>query len=264
MRTRPLPTLLLLFLFSCQPFVYSPTDLEATQSNPELNVANLERISEKADGPRNHFKIAVLADTHLWYDELKLAVARINSDTTLDFVVVAGDITKFGYADEYDRFADIFSGITAPSLVGIGNHDVQADGKTLYLRMFGPTDFSFTYRGVKFIFFDDNARGIKCCIPDFTWLEKELAEAGDSLRIFTVSHAPPLSDQLDSAQSLRMAGLFAKYRVMLSIHGHTHSYDYGQPFGDGVPYLVADDIGDRNYVAITLSDTALSVERVFF
>jgi 3',5'-cyclic-AMP phosphodiesterase len=119
-------------------------------------------------------------------------------------------------------------------------------------------DFSFTYRGVKFIFFDDNARGIDCCVPDFAWLESETSAAGDSLGIVTVSHAAPHSDQLDSASSDRMIGLFAKHKVKLSIHGHSHNYGYG------VPYLIADDIGDRNYVTVTLFDTGLAVERIFF
>ncbi len=179
-------------------------------------------------------------------------------------MVLAGDFTKYGYAHEYNWFTDIFSKVIAPSLVGIGNHDLQADGKNLYVHMFGQLNFSFAYRGVKFIFFDDNARGIKCCVPDFDWLEAELAGAGDSLQIFTVSHAPPYTDQLDSAQSLHMVKLFSKYRVKLSIHGHTHSYDYGEPYSDGVPYLVADDIGDRNYVTVTLSAATMLVERIFF
>jgi 3',5'-cyclic-AMP phosphodiesterase len=90
-------------------------------------------------------------------------------------------------------------------------------------------DFSFTYRGVKFIFFDDNARGIDCCVPGFAWLESETSAAGDSLGIVTVSHAAPHSDQLDSASSDRMIGLFAKHKVKLSIHGHSHNYGYESP-----------------------------------
>ena len=256
--------ILLLTVFSCQPFKYSPTDLEYLDSNPEFNVANLTRISAQARGPRKQFKIAVLADTHIWYDELEDFVDRINADTTFDFVVLAGDFTKFGYADEYTLFTDIFTTLKAPGLAGIGNHDLQADGKTVYQRLFGPMDFSFTYRGAKFIFFNDNARGIDCCVPDFAWLENELAGAGDSLAIIAVSHAAPESDQLDSALSQRMIGLFAKYHVKLSIHGHSHNYDFGERYGDGVPYLIVDDIGDRNYAVVTWSDAGLTVERIFF
>ncbi|MDB5103703.1 MAG: hypothetical protein JWP91_1392 [Fibrobacteres bacterium] len=228
------------------------------------NQGNLDRLALDPLRTPRHFKIAVMADSHLWYDELKVAVGRINLDPTIDFVILAGDFTKFGYADEYDRFTDIFNKLAAPHVVGIGNHDLQADGFTLFTRVFGPTDFSFVYRGVEFIFFNDNARGIRCCIPKFDWLETELAAAGDTLKIFTVSHAPPLSDQLDTAKSERMAGLFAKYKVALSIHGHTHAFEYSEKFRDGVPYLVTDAVNKRNYVTVVLDGDVLTVERVFF
>jgi 3',5'-cyclic-AMP phosphodiesterase len=263
-RITGLSAFLLACLFSCQPFKYSPTDFNASNPAPEFNLLNLDRISGQDSVSRPRFRIAVLADTHLWYDELKLAVDRLNRDSSLDFIIVAGDFTKFGYADEYDQFTDIINRANAPVLIGIGNHDLQADGRRLFANTFGPTDFSFVYRGTKFVFFDDNARGIDCCVPDFDWLERELAGAGDSLRIVAVSHAPPASDQLDTAQSLRMAGLFGKYGVELSIHGHTHSYEYRKFYPDGVQYLVADDIGDRNYVVVTLDGDVPSVERIFF
>ncbi|MDB5103700.1 MAG: hypothetical protein JWP91_1389 [Fibrobacteres bacterium] len=255
---------LLVCLFACEPFRFSPTGLEWKHPKTLYNLANLDSLALDSGGTPRHFKIAVMADSHLWYDELKVAVERINADTSIDLVILAGDFTKFGYADEYDRFTDIFNKLKPPHLVGIGNHDLQADGVTVYRNVFGPTDFSFAYRGVKFIFFDDNARGIKCCVPKFDSLEKELAGAGDSLRIIAVSHAPPLSDQLDTAASERMAGLFAKYKVALSIHGHTHAYAYGADYGGGVPYLVADALNKRNYVAVVLADSSLTVERVYF
>jgi 3',5'-cyclic-AMP phosphodiesterase len=209
-------------------------------------------------------RIAILTDTHLWYDELQGAVERLNADSSLDFVIVAGDVTKFGYAEEYRLFADIMGGVHAPVLVGVGNHDLQADGEALYERLFGPTDFAFAWRGYEFVFFDDNARGIEQGVPDWEWLDSAMASAGDSLRVIPVCHAPPYTDQLDSAQSLRLVELYAKNRAVIAIGGHTHSYDFGTPFGDGIPYLTPDDIGDRNYVVITLSDGEVAVERVYF
>jgi predicted phosphodiesterase len=267
-RTTDVIPLAAFLLLSCQPFKYSPTILEAEKHEPELNLAALERIagdSALADASQGKtIRIAVMADTHLWYDELRAAVVRINQDTALDFVVIAGDVTKFAYAEEYRIFANIIKDFKAPVLVGVGNHDVQADGKALFERLFGPTDFSFTFRGTKFVFFDDNARGIPEGIPDWDWVDSVLAGAGDSLKLVTVCHAPPYTDQLDGAQSARMVTMFAKHRVEIALGGHTHSWDYQQPYGDGIPYLVTDDIGDRNYAVVTLSPAGPTVERVYF
>jgi Icc protein len=258
-----LPYAALLALFACQTFDYSPTILEAERREPHLNAVNLERIAALA-GPRLQGKIAILADTHLFYDQLRDGVDEINSDSSIDFVVVAGDVTKYGYAEEYQKFSEIISEIRAPVIVGVGNHDVQADGKALYRRLYGPTDFTFAWRGYDFVFFDDNARGIPDGIPAWGWLDSAMASAGDSLRIIPVCHAPPYTDQLDSAQSERLVKLYAKNRAVIVIGGHTHHYDYGEFYGDGIPYLIADDIGDRNYVLVTLADGKATVERIFF
>jgi Icc protein len=252
-----------LILFACQTFDYSPTLLEAERRDPHLNEANLERIAA-APGPRLHGKIAVMADTHLFYDELRAAVDKLNADSSIDFVVVAGDVTKYGYADEYKIFSDIIAKIRAPVIVGVGNHDVQADGKALYQRLYGPTDFTFAWRGYEFVFFDDNARGIPDGIPDWGWLDTAMSSAGDSLRVIPVCHAPPYTDQLDSSQSQRLVNLYSENKAVIVIGGHTHHYDFGEFFGAGIPYLIADDIGDRNYVLVTLDGGNAVVERVYF
>jgi 3',5'-cyclic AMP phosphodiesterase CpdA len=262
-RISPTFALAPLVFLACQMFDYSPTILEAERQEPHLNAKNLGRIASLT-GTRLHGKIAVMADTHLFYDELRAGVDKINSDGSIDFVVVAGDVTKFGYAEEYRIFSEIIAKIRAPVIVGVGNHDVQADGKALYNRLYGPTDFTFAWRGYEFVFFDDNARGIPDGIPDWVWLDSAMATAGDSLRIIPVCHAPPYTDQLDSSQSERLVKLYAKNKSVIVIGGHTHSYDYGEFYGDGIPYLVADDIGDRNYVLVTLDGGKATVERVYF
>jgi 3',5'-cyclic AMP phosphodiesterase CpdA len=253
-----------LAVFACQPFDYSPTVLEAEKREPHLNQANLDRLAGSPEGTRLRGKIAVLSDTHLYYDELKDAVARLNADSGIDFAIVTGDVTQFGYAEEYERFSDILSRLRAPVIVAIGNHDLQAAGKSLYLRLYGPTNFTFAWRGYAFVFFDDNARGIPDGIPDWAWLDSAMATAGDSLRVIPVCHAPPYTDQLDSTQSERLVRLYAAHESVIALGGHTHHYDFGEFYGDGVPYLVADDIGDRNYVLLTLDGGKASVERVFF
>lgn len=249
---------------ACQPFGYSPTVLDAEKRELHLNQANLDRIAAAPAGTRLRGRIAVLSDTHLFYDELRDAVAKLNADSAIDFVIVTGDVTQFGYAEEYETFSGILSRLRVPSIVAIGNHDLQAAGKSIFLRLYGPTDFAFSWRGYAFVFFDDNARGIPDGIPDWAWLDSAMGAAGDSLRVIPVCHAPPYTDQLDSAQSAKLVGLFVAHRAVIALGGHTHHYDYGEPYGDGIPYLVADDIGDRNYAVVTLDEGKAAVERVFF
>lgn len=244
----------------CTPFEYSPTSL---RNGPRgLNAAALERLGR--GGPGDRIRFAVISDTHAWYDELGDAVAKINADTSLDFAVCLGDVTQFGYAREWEWFDGKFSRLRRPGLLAIGNHDLQADGAAIFARMYGPTDFAFTYRKTRFIVFNDNARGIERGVPDFDWLERELAGAGDSLALCAIAHAPPYSTQMGPEASARMTGLFARYRVRLSVHGHNHNHSYGNPHGGEVPYLLAEPIRDRAYTIVELSGAGASIERVGF
>lgn len=251
-------------LNSCGPFEYSPHAVPPRESGPGLNFAQLDRIGKISPEPGRAFRFAVMADPHLAYDDLKDAIDHVNADSSLDFTLIAGDVTYFGFLREFEWFAEILARFASPYLVVVGNHDLQANGASIFKRMFGTMDFSFVHKGVKFIFFDDNAREYPCCVPDLPWLEAEIAGAGDSLMVFTVSHSPPSGDQLDSAMGARLAGTLASNGVKLSIHGHQHNYHYREFFGDGVMYLVADNIADRNYVVVTVENGAWSVERRFF
>jgi len=94
MRVRVPYDLVALFFLACQTFDNSPTVLEAERQEPHLNEKNLERIAALA-GTRLQGKIAVMADTHLFYNQLRAGFDKINSDSSIDFVVVAGDVTKY-------------------------------------------------------------------------------------------------------------------------------------------------------------------------
>lgn len=250
-------------LCACGLFEYSPFTVPAAGDESGLTAIHLERIARTDGAGQKSFEFAVLADVQGSYDQLSAAVERINSDTSIDFVVVAGDLTQLGYRKEYRWCTGILAGLVPPYLMVIGNHDIQSNGMEIYRRMFGPLDFSFHYRGVKFVFYNDNAREFPCCVPDFTWLERELGEGGDSLRKIAVSHCPPFGDQLNKASSKTLTEIYSRNWVVLSIHGHLHRAVSPGISGHHVSYLVVDNAGDWNYSKVAVTETGFSVERVF-
>jgi Icc protein len=191
-------------------------------------------------------------------------VARLNADSTLDFVILAGDFTQYGLLKEYGWFRGIMDRLAVPYVTVIGNHDAQANGEAVYRSVFGPLDYAFTYGGVRFVCANTNAWEFSARVPDWTFLEAELASAGDSLRLFTVSHVPPFGDQMAGSGGEKWAALMARHRVELSIHGHQHNHRFEETYGDGVRYLVADNVGDRSYALVTVADTEITAERVEF
>jgi 3',5'-cyclic-AMP phosphodiesterase len=253
---------LLCLVSSCRLFEYSPYALPEGEGKDARTMANLRRIA-----PPNRtggFSFAVIADTHTAYDQLLEAVRHINADTSIRFTIAAGDLTQYGLFQEYRWFKDLMSLLSQPYLTVLGNHDALANGAGIYRKLFGPLDYTFRYGGVKFICLNDNAWEFPRAVPDFAWLEEQLSGTDGSERVVVVSHIPPFGDQFNPWSQKTFAGMLARHRVALSIHGHQHNYHFGAYYGDGVTYLVADDIEDRNYVKVTFTAAGFTSERIFY
>ena len=143
-------------LAACSLFEFSPYEVPARGENPAgeapsrtaAHVGRLEALAKRAGTP---FRFAVLADSHSDYDDLADAVASLNADSTLDFVILAGDFTQYGLLKEYEWFRVIMDRLSIPYVTVIGNHDAQANGEAVYRSVFGPLDYAFTFGGVRFV-----------------------------------------------------------------------------------------------------------------
>lgn len=256
-------------LLSCGPFEYTPyaTGPGAAayrNDGPASTAHHLARLAEADTAAAGGFSLALLADSHSAYDALEDAVASVNGDSSIRFTILAGDFTQYGLLREYEWFRDLVADLRRPWITVIGNHDARANGAAIYRGMFGPLDYAFTYGGVRFVCANTNAWDFSAGVPDWSWLEAEVAAAPDSLRVVTVSHIPPFGDQFDSASTSKWRALLARRGVELSLHGHQHNHRDEQTYGDGVRYVVADDVGDRNWVKVTITPAGVTAERVWF
>ncbi|HKP95795.1 MAG TPA: metallophosphoesterase [Fibrobacteria bacterium] len=255
----------LVCIFSCELFEYSPYEVPARDRGDARLAAELSRIAS-TDGPERSFSFAVIADIQSTYDELKDGVGKINADSSIRFVLVAGDLTQYGLLREFEWVRDGLDRLDAPYLPVIGNHDALANGTEIFRRMFGPLDFSFTYRGARFVIFNDNVWQFDAPVPDTAWLDAELSSAApESLRLVPVTHIPPWGDQMTPALDTALTEMFARHHATLCVFAHLHNYHFHVGDAERRPYVVADNMGGRNFVKITLAeDTIFTVERVFF
>lgn len=79
----------LLLLAGCEMIDYHPYDVRI-KGETGVNGKNIAQIEAEMAG-RRHLRFAMISDTQRWYDETEEAVAHINRQDSVDFVIHGGD-----------------------------------------------------------------------------------------------------------------------------------------------------------------------------
>src|SRR5690606_13298664 len=124
---------------------------------PELKLNEKSMLALKESEARDpaEFRIAFISDTHNYYDDLAELVARLNQEN-YKFVIAAGDITNLGLRDEFEETNNLLYRLTMPFITVVGNHDLLGNGSIIYKKIYGDLNFTFTYKNVFFVFFNNN------------------------------------------------------------------------------------------------------------
>jgi Icc protein len=254
--------LLLLMLSSCKRFVFHPNEIRPHEK--ALNSRNIEKIMKLESKPV--FNFILLGDTQRFYDEVEDFVDHANSLHNISFVLVAGDLVDFGLNREFNWITSKFGKLQIPYVAVIGNHDMLANGRNIFAKVFGPENFSFTYSKNKFICLNSNSREVNFNgeIPDINWLSQQLNDQEPN-NIFVVSHIPPFSVDFDKKLEPAFTNLLATQRkTRMSLHGHEHQFKLLEPYEEGPTYVVAAASHKRSYVLVGVNGTDISVTEKFY
>jgi 3',5'-cyclic-AMP phosphodiesterase len=252
-----------LFLIGCSiiwacdhPFSYSPYGVDVPESIRNTTQLNLERIAALDAVASDTFKVALLADTHYHFEDLKDALNHINRRNDLSFIIVTGDITENGLQKEFELFHSIMQNSKLPYLTVIGNHDYLANGAEVYRQLYGPFNYSFEFHGVRFVMWD-NVRWESGKSPDWQWLKNTLSSTSEehtaeAKQIIPFSHIPPFDPQLrDSAVVYHR--MIAAQNVKVSVHGHKHEFSQAHFGGNDIDYITIGSPQKRGYADLTVT-----------
>jgi len=241
---------------------YSPHALPTDPSEQDLNAKAVARLL--AEPPPERLCFAVVGDTQRAFDASEDAVESLLRRTDVQFVFQVGDFTNVGLLLEFQIMNRIFSRLTVPYVVVVGNHDHFSNGDAIYQAMFGPKSFTFTRGRVRFVVFDSNSvsHGFDGTVPDLAWVGGALAPSPDHDVAITVAHIAPGGGPLfDDRLTAPLRALLASAGVPLSLHGHAHRFI--DEVHDGVRYVTADSSIHRNYVVVTQrADGRFEIEQV--
>src|SRR5919199_18925 len=187
----------------------------------------------RGDGT-GRFTIAQISDLHcggpyFLPNLLERAISEIN-DLRPDVVVCSGDLTTFGFKQEYLQAKSYLDRIECESLVVIpGNHDSRNVGYVHFEELFGDRNSVLRRDGVTVVAIDSTEPDLdhgQIGRGRYRWIEEEFAEPAD-LPIFVLHHhllpvpgtgreRNVVYDAGDAIECLQRA------RVNLVLSGHKH------------------------------------------
>jgi len=254
------------FLFvlftSCEDLIeYSPYQNIVKDKWKEQNISNYQLLLPAENTEFSPFKIVLISDTHNFYDPFITQVNYINTLKDIDFVIHLGDFTTGSLNKEFNWYSTIINRLDIPFFTVIGNHDCLANGCSIYKNMFGPSDYIFTYKNVKFILFDDVIWEKNCQDPDFEWLDDALKNDDNYTHIIPFSHIPPWDGQFSYGNEIVFNTLMERNKINLSVHGHKHRFDVLKPYGD-VNYLTIPSSDKHQLVILTINSDTILIKNV--
>lgn len=228
-----------------------------------LFFGNFKADSEPVNPEECKLNFAVISDTHMKDEFLRQFMVELGlsgmeqSDARLDALVVSGDLTDHGEADEWEALAESFSKYDPADelILACGNHDTWTDesfekAKENFIQYTGEITgrekdemyFSTKINGYTFVVLgSETDRTAAYFSPEqLAWLDETMsAAAKDDLPIFVVSHWPinqthglpetwgddepepddgGIGDESDAVEAI-----LKKYDNVFMISGHLHN-----------------------------------------
>lgn len=190
------------------------------------------------------FHFVQLSDSHWGFNgpavnpeaatTLERAVAAVNAlSQPPDFIVFTGDLTHTTDDPQVRRrrlreFKAIVANLKVRDIRFLpGEHDASLDRGEAFKELFGPTHYSFDYKGVHFVAVDNvSDPGARVGDEQLVWLEADLGKMDKEVPIVVLTHRPlfDLAPQWDWAtrDGERVLALVMPHEYVTVFYGHIH------------------------------------------
>ncbi len=213
-------------------------------------------------------KFALVTDTHIGREfsevDLRETVADINKRDDIDFVVVTGDVSDFGYDSELTEAKVILEELNQNWYVIPGNHDLKwtESGGTGFKKVMGYDRFVFEYKGYTFVGCGSGPEmrmgPAMVTSEDLMWMDSVFTKVKSPIIYF--NHYP-LKAQLSN--NYKVIDLLKKGNTQAVFGGHfhnNHAFEYA-----GIPGFlgIGNTRGKREggaYSIVTIREDSLFVE----
>ena len=232
-------TTLFLLSFLCYTFtILAQQPVKNSQTGNQFYIVNDGDVDSCNRNPQR-FSFAWLSDIHFnsfayAAEDIKEAIAEINTADSINFVIISGDLAEFGATQEFADLKQLLSELRKPLYMTTGNHDVNwsENGCTAYEKFFGPTHFLFEAGGIRFIGCGAGPmlRMGAPCVPreEVEWLRSVLDTTSLSTPIIFVNHFPMDVGVTNSEEILK---LLRSRNIQFVMCGHEHRNSFREYLG---------------------------------
>lgn len=222
------------------------------------------------------FSFALLTDTHIStsnprpMEDLQRSIADINQNSSIEFVVVTGDLTENGDLASIQAIKNALDQLNVPYYAASGNHETtwSESGVMDFSRVFGDSRFAFPHNDMYFIGFNSGpvirmADG-HVAPQDITWLKHNLdsVSAAGNTPIFVFTHYPLRNGDVDNWYDV--TDVLRQHNVQCIMGGHYHRNLHFDC--DGISDVLnrsnmRDKDGNNGYAIIQVTDSIRFFEK---
>ncbi len=212
---------------------------------------NIQRIESSTPISSSSISIIAFGDTKDGVQILKDLINDVNHEK-YDFVIYTGDSVPYGNKELFEDFAKDMSKLSKPYITVIGNHEYYNDYGEDYFKIYGKNDYSFVYKNVAIVSFDDaNPNSWRI---DWKWLKNEIKKYDNNPEIKMIlltMHIPPIDPRPNGSHCLnpfyqsKLLNIINGSKVKLIVSGHIHLYWYGN--WKGIKVLITGGAGAPLY-----------------
>ena len=180
------------------------------------------------------FSFIVCGDPQNDYEVFDTILAAARS---VDFLVVAGDLTGSGTAVEFENFMSKVRASGVKCYFVPGNHDVATmPVQEGYARYIGQPHYSFDFSNTHFLMIDNSTPSLGFYPSEQAWAAADLkaAKSRRPQHVLAVTHVPPRYPYSATASKDQIAGIDANDKLVPVLKaggaeelfcGHVHSFD---------------------------------------
>ncbi len=179
-------------------------------------------------------RFAFLTDLHLALDApcvttFARIVDDLNTNDSIDFIILSGDITEFGSDSELLLADSLIGRLTKPYYILAGNHDSKwsESGCNTFKELFGYEQFAFEKEGILFMGTNSgpNMRMSPALVPkeSVLWMDSVLRATDTETPIVFINHYPMMEGDVSNWSEIM--NLLKTRNIQTTLCGHYHVDD---------------------------------------